>query len=46
MKFQHIQLVLQQTVPVTGSQKPLKDLLTMHQKQDLSLGNASTFLID
>ena len=45
MKFRHhIQLVLQSTVRVKGSQKPLKDRLAMHQKQDLGLGIVSTFL--
>ena len=33
MKFQHhMQLVLQPTVRVKGSQKPLLDLLAMHQR--------------
>ena len=45
MKFRHhIQLVLQPTARVKDSQKPLKDLLAMHQKQDLGLGIASTFV--
>ena len=36
MKFRHhVQSVLQPTVPVKGSQKPLKDLLAMHQQQGL-----------
>ena len=47
MKFRHhIQLVLQPKVSVKGSQKRLKDLLAMHQTQDLGLGIASTLLIN
>ena len=42
----HMQLVLQQTVRVKVSQKPLKDLLAMHQNQGLGLGIVSTFLIN
>ena len=41
-----MQLVLQSTARVKGSQKPLKDLLAMYQQQDLGLGIASTFLIN
>ena len=41
-----MQLVLQPAVRVKGSQKPLKDLSTMHQKQDLGLRIVSTFLIN
>ena len=45
MKFQnHMQLVLQPTASVKDSQKPLKDLLAMHQKQDLGVGIVSAFL--
>ena len=36
MKFRHhMQSILQLTVLVKGSQKPLKDLLAIHQQQDL-----------
>ena len=42
----HMQLVLQPTVRAKDSQKPLKDLLAMHQKQDVGLGIVSTFLIN
>ena len=42
----HIQLVLQLKVLVKRSQKRLKDLLAMHQTQDLGLGIASTLLIN
>ena len=45
MTFQHHkQLVLQPTARVKESQEPLKDLLAMHQKQDLGLKIVSTFL--
>ena len=44
MNFRHHrQLVLQPKAHVKGSQKPLKDLLAMHQKQDLGLGTVYTF---
>ena len=44
MKFRHhMQLVLQPTAPVKDNQKPLKDLLAMHQKQDLGLGLSPPF---
>ena len=39
----HMQLVLQSTVRVKGSQMPLKDLLTTQQKQELGLGIVSTY---
>ena len=46
MKFRHhMELVLQQRACVKDSQKPLKDLLAMHQRQDIGLGNFSTFLV-
>ena len=41
-----MQLVLQVTARVKVSQKLLKDLLPVHQKQDLSLVIVSTFLIN
>ena len=38
MKFgHHIQLVLQSTARAKDSQRPFKDQLAMHQKQDLGL---------
>ena len=38
MKFgHHIQLVLQSTARAKDSQRPVKDQLAMHQKQDLGL---------
>ena len=47
MKFRnYMQLVLQPTARVKGSQKPFSDLLETHQKQDLGLGIVSTFLIN
>ena len=41
-----MQLVLQLTARMKGCQKPLKDFLGMHPKEDLGLGIASTFLIN
>ena len=47
MKFwHHLQLVLQSTARAKDSQKSLKDLLAMHQKQDRGLGIVSTFIIN
>ena len=47
MKFQyHMQLVLQPTARVKGSQKSLKDLLAMQQKQGSVLQIVSIFLIN
>ena len=46
-KFQyHMQLVLQPTARVKGSQKSLKDLLAMQQKQGSVLQIVSIFLIN
>ena len=42
----HMQLVLQPKVRAKGNQKPLKDLVAVHKKQDLSLGAVSIFLIN
>ena len=45
MKFSRMQLVLQPRIRVKDSQKPLKDLVAMHQKQHLGQGIVSTFPI-